>query len=588
MEINLEFTFNLINGDVLKAMAKDLAVLEKSHTKKDDYIRAIVSCIRTRPSHLVASLTGPEKSFLAEIVHSGRVPTGSQFQAKYGQPLPLIHGYRYSGKKPSVLAGFISPLSPARQGVPQEVLDTYKPFLPAPSAPQAKLLSGPPEAYEGRPVQIFSGERHIATELGRVLRLIHAGKIKITDSSRRPTDASTRLLAGTLVQPDFMLEPPKAEVKEHTDVAGPVRGHAWGVLVQQCGWAKPRSGSLILTDIGKDILASFTPAKFKSGVMQFLLDDDFDELHRINHIRGQTGKAKRWISPPGDRRSDFEDHVDVWPVEEWLRFDEAFRLIEAAGGISDVLTTNSEALYICDAHYGTIFDGRDLSAQFLRALVMESLATLGLVDIAWVYPHHLWPEFSDSYGCGAHSFLGRYDGLIAVRINALGAYCFGIRETFAFSLGEEEKRFHLLPNHEITAIATPDAADIAFLELITTQKSERVWQLEALTILRSMEQGTRLSDIREFLSNSARQGIPLNIDKWLEDLGEKSAACKKSHQAVLLEWGDPVQAHLVASSSGTRKLCHHAGENRIVVSERHLAAFVREARKLGFLIPPAG
>jgi hypothetical protein len=586
MEITLEITLNEINGEPLKAMARKLGVLDKTQTRKNDFIRAIASCIRTRPGLLVASLTEPEKFLLAEIVYSGRVPTSSQFRAKYNQPFPVIHGYRYSGKEPSVLVGFVSSLSPMHVGVPQEILDTYKPFLPAPAAPEAKVLPGPPEAYEGRPVHVFSGERHIATELSRVLRLIHAGKIKVADSTRRPTDASTRLLAGALVQPDFALEAPKEETDQYTDTAGPVRAHAWGVLAQQCGWAKPRAGCLGLTATGKEILAAFTPAQFQAGVEEFLYDDAFDELNRINHIRGQNGKAKRWISAPADRKSSIADHIDVWPVGEWISFDEAFRLLQAAGANLDIFNSERGMLYICDAHYGTIYGGQEISRQFLRAFVMESLATLGLVDIAWVYPHWLWPEFKDSYGRDSHSFIGRYDGLQAVRLNALGAYCFGIRESFDFVPAAEEKRFHLLPNHDLTAVGSPDAADLAFLELIAIKKSEHVWRLDAPTILLAMQQGTRLPDVRDFLLNSCRQGIPANIDKWLEDLGEKAGACRTARRAVLLEWKDSVQAHLIATSPGTGKLCHLAGENRIAVAENHFAAFSREARKLGFLIPP--
>jgi hypothetical protein len=54
----------------------------------------------------------------------------------------------------------------------------------------------------------------------------------------------------------------------------------------------------------------------------------------------------------------------------------------------------------------------------------------------------------------------------------------------------------------------------------------------------------------------------------------------------LLEWKNPEQALLVTTSAGTGKLCHHAGENRVVVAERDLAAFKRELRKLGFTLPP--
>jgi len=62
----------------------------------------------------------------------------------------------------------------------------------------------------------------------------------------------------------------------------------------------------------------------------------------------------------------------------------------------------------------------------MRAFLFESLATLGLIDFAYTYPHSLWPELGDSWGIDELSFCGRYDGLLYVRLNALGAYCLGM------------------------------------------------------------------------------------------------------------------------------------------------------------------
>jgi hypothetical protein len=50
-------------------------------------------------------------------------------------------------------------------------------------------------------------------------------------------------------------------------------------------------------------------------------------------------------------------------------------------------------------------------------LFLESLATLGLLDVAYVYPHHLWPEFSGHWGTDDLCFCGRYDGLLYARPN---------------------------------------------------------------------------------------------------------------------------------------------------------------------------
>ena len=50
----------------------------------------------------------------------------------------------------------------------------------------------------------------------------------------------------------------------------------------------------------------------------------------------------------------------------------------------------------------------------MRAFLLESMATLGLVDVAYVRPHGLWPEFSGWWGTDELPYCGRYDGLLYV------------------------------------------------------------------------------------------------------------------------------------------------------------------------------
>lgn len=108
--------------------------------------------------------------------------------------------------------------------------------------------------------------------------------------------------------------------REHYKPAGAVRAHAWPVLVQQCGWAKVRKGALILTESGKDILQQFTPDKLRAGVNLGIGDDKFDELNRIHHIRGQSGKAKRWMTDPSFRKGAIVDAMEKYAPGSWIPF----------------------------------------------------------------------------------------------------------------------------------------------------------------------------------------------------------------------------------------------------------------------------
>ena len=102
--------------------------------------------------------------------------------------------------------------------------------------------------------------------------------------------------------------------------------------MQQCKWAKAKGGRLALTSEGQKLLASLDESRFSAGVEAFLWDDEFDELNRINHIRGQSGGGKRYPSPPSDRRRTIVGILLAqWPVNQWIAFDEAVRFLRATG-----------------------------------------------------------------------------------------------------------------------------------------------------------------------------------------------------------------------------------------------------------------
>jgi len=590
-----------LNGDVLRKLLRTLDMSVSGLTRKEQFVAAIERYVVAHLPEIVAKLSSVERLYLAEAVHQGRLLGNREFAARHNLAAPLWNrSYGYRDQTASLLLLF---LHHPRRGAFEEpgVLDCWRGPLrgllaepqPARPCPTAAL----PPAYrfkhryrdeeEEQPLRVYESERIAPRELPRVLRLIQSAKVKVTASGKRPTDAAVRLLGEVLLAPVLALDPPASRRKEGAEAAGAVRAHAWGVLVQQCGWAKTRGDALALTAAGQALAQRFDPGAFREGVQRFTSNDDFDELNRINHIRGQTGRGSRCVSEPGLRKEAITSAMAAFPVGEWLAFDEARRLVDASGESWDVLCTDRPGLYFGEFQYGFIAETAGLNRQYLRAFFMESLATLGIVDLGYVHPHHLWPEFGDWWGIDDLSFCGRYDGLLYVRLNALGAYGLELTDSYEVEIGPQPKLFQVLPNLEIV-LAAPlaDPADGLLLGALAAPQSDLVWRLDAERILTHVENGGNLEELKRFLlDHNAAEPLPETVAAFLADLERKLGACRAARPAFLLEWADPALSHLLATSPGTNKLCHHAGENRLVLAKDDLAAFRRAAKRLGYVVP---
>jgi len=600
VNVSLNEHLHGLNAEVLKALARKLDLNVAGMTRKEHFADAVARGVAADLPGVVARLADAERHYLAESIARGELIGAREFHAKYGVACPRpTASVSWAAKDAALLTLFVHvPRSRFEQdyGLVPELTQPLRVLLPKPAPLQAQAESALPSTFhfkhrwqdgeEDRPIHVFESESVAPAELPRVLRLIQGGRVRVTDASRRPTDASSRLLSEVLVAPDFALDPPPKQRDEETELAGSVRGHAWGVLAQQCGWAKARGGILTLTAAGQSCSAGFNLEQFRLGVERYLGDDDFDELNRINHIRGQSGKGRRSMSNPATRKEAVEAALQQFPTGQWLSFVEARRLIDASGHYWNVLATDRSGLYFGEPQYGWIPDTDDLNSQFLRALFLESLATLGLLDVAYVYPHHLWPEFSRHWGIDELSFCGRYDGLLYVRLNPLGAYALGFTDRYDLRAEEKPKLFRVLPNHDLVlADGLLNLADRVTLELLAAPKSDLVWTLDAERMLTHVEGGGAFAELRDFLEGNAAEGLPETVRVFLAGLESKLGACLARREAVLLEWSDEALAHLIATSAGMNKLCFHAGGGRLVVPADNLGAFTRALKRLGYVLP---
>jgi hypothetical protein len=224
----------------------------------------------------------------------------------------------------------------------------------------------------------------------------------------------------------------------------------------------------------------------------------------------------------------------------------------------------------------------------MRAVFFESLATLGLLDVAYTYPHFIWPELHDSWGIDEMGFCGRYDGLAFVRLNALGAYALGLTDSYEPStqVAPGPKPLRILPGLEIEVVeALLNPADRAGLEMMASLHAERRWVFDPNRILAHLETGGSMTELQKFLSASVEGGMPDAVREYLDAMDKRFRAFRRSRPAVLLEWENEELARHIAGAQETAALCSYVGDNRLVVLEDQLTAFRRALRRIGFVVP---
>jgi len=123
-------------------------------------------------------------------------------------------------------------------------------------------------------------------------------------------------------------------------------------------------------------------------------------------------------------------------------------------------------LYIGEQQYGSLGYAADhawetLQGRFAMAFLFEYVATMGLLDVAYISPVSARNDFRERWGTDDISCLSRYDGLMFVRINPLGAWGLGLANTYEPKATAVERVLRVLPNLDVVAAdRRPTAADV--------------------------------------------------------------------------------------------------------------------------------
>ena len=563
-------------------------------TRKAELVARLAAVLLSeRLPALVQALDRTQTAALAEAVHNwDGTFIAERFRHRHGALPAWGDDIRYQVGKPTMLRLFF----PAGQQMPEDLRQRAT-TLVAPPAPDTILATSEPEsafAIETRcwnagqrrheielqsvPVAVVPTEARALAELPVLLRLLQSGRLAVTAQNRRPTGATQRAVANVLHGGDLYSTIPEV---------GPVRAFAWPMLLQAGGMGRARGEHLQATAAGQQALAAEAAQVLRALWESWLTSDLLDELSRVETIRGQTGHGRRGLTDLPQRRHAISNILRSCPPGQWVAIAEFERALRAAA-TPLVVTDEPWRLYFCEAQYGTLTGTDDtwtvIEARYLLCFLVEYAATLGLIDLALVPPAQARDDFRQLWGTDEMPFMSRYDGLRALRVNALGRFCLGHSDGYVAESRVAPRRLQVLPTRDVVSTAAvPDPADVLVLDAFAVRTSERVWRLDRDRILLTAQAGRTLDELRRYLDAATQGELPTVVAQFLADVESRLGQIRDAGTARLFECADPAVALLIAADRRAGKVCLRAGERQLVVPAAGERAFHAALRALGYV-----
>jgi hypothetical protein len=264
--------------------------------------------------------------------------------------------------------------------------------------------------------------RHTAPDalsnLVAVLELAEDGLLRCGATTRRPLASTVKLVEDALVAGDYY--------DGDRNTGEPIAAYAWPLLLQAGGMARLNGSELELTARGRDALAR--PGYEALGALwaRWLKNVSFDELARVDVIKGQRKPGT--LTSAAKRRAAVIACLAALEPGAWADIELVWHVLQTDDAPLAVARNQFALwrLYIGDSYYGSLGHAGAkawdvVEGRYALCVLFEYAATAGVIDVSYTAPHDARDDYR--FLCGAEDlpFLSRYDGLLAVRINELGA-----------------------------------------------------------------------------------------------------------------------------------------------------------------------
>lgn len=521
---------------------------------------------------------------LAELAHGPRrIFDPERFAAKYGS-VPRFEPDRMGRYGSETVYPIRILLVHTRDGwvLPDDVRERLKALLPAPARAKLAVEPAPPSIPEAR---IIHTEAAALSEVRAVLALVDAGRITVGEKTLRPSAASVKAVEAVLVGGDFHAELPRTKgAPEHP---GPIRAWAWPLLLQMGGLAVARGAKLVLTEAGRAAFNRPAQSVIRDLFTAWAGADVFNELSRIEVVKGQGGRGAEFLVPPHWRRQGLSVALHGGRAGDWATPEAYLRHILADGGA--VKATFAHAtLYISDAQYGALNYEQAINCLNLRLLLcalLETLATLGLVDVLLRPPAEARHDYPSVYGADWMPWLSRYDGLMAVSLTALGDYCLGRVANYAPAAADAVPAVVTIEGLDVVAARGLDAPDAMVLEAYAERLTADRWRVTTASLMAALDEGRALATLSAFFERAAGDADLQAIRACIADAERRAAALTDAGTARVFACADRELAGLLLTDTKLAASCSVVGEGQVVVLPSNDAAFRKRLRALGYRVP---
>lgn len=469
---------------------------------------------------------------------------------------------------------------PAGYALPDEMAPFVRAIAPAPEPFKIAYLTDLPDSLLG------AGASHVETEqlawhdLTAALRLVQSGGLKVSPTTLMPTAVTLRALQRNLLLFDYYGQAEGARASESIRPAGLI------MILQSAGWAKSENGTLRLTRRGEAFLREPGPEALKEGFQTWKTSSLFDEIRRIENLRGQRSTGAHLTAPPGRRHAILAALAKLKPGL-WVSFTDFDRAQRLWGHAFSVETGFAPQLYVGQPDYGwlgqvsSLLYWRLVQASYTRAVLMEVLAAFGLLDIAFVKASKVEDATLDlpDFLTGPVS---RYEGLRAFRINALGAYLLGLSPGYTPSKTETSPVIELLPEQCVRVRdplrLTPN--DRALLERLAVPGETGMYRIDSRKVIEAIEGGLKSEELQAFLEKRSGQELPQDLKELLERLDSRCHVLARRADAVLYSVKNYELIRELLQDETLRGLCVLAEDHQLLVTQNRLPAFKRRLHEL--------
>jgi hypothetical protein len=246
-----------------------------------------------------------------------------------------------------------------------------------------------------------------------VLELAADGQVRCSAATRRPFAATVAVVEDALVAGDYY-------------DGEPIASFAWPLLLLVGGLARRAGTTLEVTARGRAVLSRPSYAALGALWDRWLTSVSHDELSRIETIKGQRRSAT--LTPATTRRAAVAAGLAAVRPGAWTQLGAVLSILRT--GAPRLAVTRSLMarwrLYIADSYYGSLGHAGAQSwdiveGRYALCVLLEYAATMGLIDVAYTDPRGARDDYRALWGADQYACLSRYDGLLAVRVNDLGA-----------------------------------------------------------------------------------------------------------------------------------------------------------------------